>query len=76
MTLAELGVGKTAIIASIGGEGALRHRLLEMGLTPRTMVTVRKIAPFGDPIELHLRGYALTIRNEEAAKIEVVEAVS
>ena len=74
MTLDQLPVGKTATILGVGGQGALRRRLLDMGLTPRTKVTLRKTAPFGDPLELFLRGYSLTLRKEEAAKI-TVEAV-
>ncbi|MCB6554887.1 ferrous iron transport protein A, partial [Desulfovibrio desulfuricans] len=59
-----------------GGEGALRRRLLDMGLTPRTNIYVNKVAPMGDPMELNLRGYVLTLRLEDAAKIEVdTEAV-
>jgi ferrous iron transport protein A len=61
------------IISSIGGQGLLRRRLLDMGLTPNTRVTVRKVAPMGDPIELSLRSYILTIRKDEAAKIELKE---
>ena len=56
-----------------GGAGALRLRLLDMGLTPRTRVMVRKVAPMGDPIELNLRGYELTIRLEDAQKIGITE---
>ena len=56
--------GHSGIIATIGGEGALRRRLLDMGLTPNTKVTVRKVAPMGDPIELYLRGYVLTLRKD------------
>jgi ferrous iron transport protein A len=73
MTLAELSPGYRGTIKSIGGEGALRRRLLDMGLTPKTKVEVRKKAPMGDPIELFLRGYALTIRLEDAAKIEMTD---
>lgn len=73
MTLDKLQPGSSGIITAIGGEGVLRRRLLDMGLTPRTKVTVRKVAPMGDPIELFLRSYVLTIRQEEAAKIEIVE---
>lgn len=73
MTLDKLKTGKKGIIQSIGGEGALRRRLLDMGLTPNTMVMVRKVAPLGDPIELHLRSYELTIRQEDAKKIEIKE---
>lgn len=73
MTLNNLKAGAYGEIVTIGGEGALRRRLLDMGLTPRTRVMVRKVAPMGDPIELHLRGYELTIRLEEAQKIEITE---
>ena len=58
----------------ICGEGALRRRLLDMGLTPGTAVMVRKIAPMGDPIELHLRGYELTLRLEDAQNITLGDA--
>lgn len=71
MTLAELEIGKEAIIVSVGGEGALRRRLLDMGLTPRTCVKIEKIAPMGDPLEMTVRGYSLTLRKEDAAKIEI-----
>lgn len=71
MTLDELSIGTEAVITSVGGEGALRLRLLDMGLIPKTRVTVIKTAPMGDPIEIRLRGYELTIRREEAMKIEV-----
>jgi ferrous iron transport protein A len=73
MTLDDLKIGKSGRITKVGGEGALRRHLLDMGLTPHTLVTVRKVAPMGDPIELFLRGYALSIRREDAAKIEIVE---
>ena len=75
MTLDKLAAGKSAVILSVGGEGALRCRLLDMGLIPKTVVRVNKIAPFGDPMELRVRGYVLTIRAEDAAKIEVSEVV-
>ena len=73
MTLNELPVGKAAVITKVGGAGALRCRLLDMGLIPRTRVTLQKIAPMGDPIEIRVRGYELTLRVEEAEKIEVKE---
>ena len=73
MTLAELSPGQRGLIQKVGGEGALRRRLLDMGLTPKTKVEVRKRAPMGDPIELFLRGYVLTIRLEDAAKIDMCE---
>ena len=71
MTLDELKTGASAVITAIGGEGPLRCRLLDMGLIPRTRVTLQKVAPMGDPIEIRVRGYELTLRVEEAQKIEV-----
>ncbi len=73
MTLSELKIGSCAIITDVGGDGALRRRLLDMGLTPKTKVMVRKVAPLGDPIELYLRGYELTIRKDDAKNIEIRE---
>ena len=75
MTLNQLPIGKAAIITNVGGEGALRCRLLDMGLIPKTKITVTKVAPMGDPIELRLRGYTLTIRVEDARNISVAEVV-
>ncbi len=71
MTLDKLPAGKAAVILAVGGEGDLRCHLLDMGLIPRTEVTVRKVAPLGDPLELYLRGYTMTLRKEDAARIEV-----
>ena len=71
MTLDKLKVGASAVITSVGGSGALRCRLLDMGLIPRTRVTLQKVAPMGDPIEIRVRGYELTLRVEDAEKIEV-----
>ncbi len=73
MTLAQLPVGKTAIIKTVSGEGALRLRFLDMGLIPKTVVKVQKVAPMGDPIQLLIRGYELTVRKEDAEKIEIDE---
>ena len=73
MTLDLLEPGHSGIIATIGGEGSLRRRLLDMGLTPKTRVMVRKVAPMGDPIELYLRGYVLTLRKDDAVKITLKE---
>ena len=70
-TLDLLTPGESGVIKAVGGEGALRHRLLDMGLTPKTAVRVEKVAPMGDPMELMLRGYRLTLRKEDARKIEV-----
>ena len=71
MTLDELEIGKSGVITAVNGEGALRRRLLDMGLIPKTKVMVRKVAPMGDPIEIHLRGYELTIRVDDAKDIEI-----
>lgn len=73
MTLNELKAGQSAVITDVGGDGALRCRLLDMGLIPKTRVMVRKVAPMGDPIELFLRGYELTIRLEDAEKITITD---
>ena len=73
MTLNEQKIGIKCRITAVNGKGALRRRLLDMGLTPKTEVMIRKVASMGDPIELHLRGYELTIRLEEAQNIEVEE---
>ena len=76
MTLKELPVGKSGIITAVGGEGILRCRLLDMGLIPNTKVTVQKIAPMGDPMEIRRRGYELALRLEDAARVEVLPEVS
>ena len=73
MTVRHLAVGESGRVLSVGGEKVLRHRLLEMGITPGTAVTVKKAAPMGDPIELLLRGYVLSLRLEDAQKIAVEE---
>ena len=70
MTLDHLHVGQSGIIKTVGGEGVLRRRFLDMGLTPGTRVLIRKMAPLGDPIEIYLRGYELTLRNEDAQRIQ------
>ena len=75
MTLDKLSIGGSGTITAVGGEGALRCRLLDMGLIPRTKVTLQKVAPMGDPIEIRVRGYELTLRTEDARKIEVVPEV-
>ncbi|MGN0741782.1 MAG: ferrous iron transport protein A [Candidatus Fimadaptatus sp.] len=63
--------GQEGMITAVGGQGALRRRLLDMGLTPHTRVRVNKFAPMGDPMELTLRGYELTLRIADANGIEV-----
>lgn len=79
MTLDKLKDGEKAVITKVNGAGNLRCRLLDMGLIPKTTVTIVKRAPMGDPLEIRLRGYELTIRKDEAKNIEVnkfVEAKS
>jgi len=71
MTLDKLPVGESGVITIVGGEGPLRCRLLDMGLIPKTKISVVKIAPMGDPIELRVRDYELTIRKDDAKNIEV-----
>ena len=73
MTIAELKVGQSGTISAVGGEGALRLRFLDMGLIPGTKVTLQTVAPMGDPIQINLRGYELTIRLEDAGKITLRE---
>lgn len=76
MKLNELKVGESGIITEVGGEGALRYRLLDMGLIPKTRVTLSKVAPMGDPLEIHVRGYELTLRIDDAKKIGIVREES
>ena len=66
MTLNELKVGQDGVIKTVGGEGPLRLRLLDMGLIPGTDVHVQRVAPMGDPIQILIRGYELSLRREEA----------
>ena len=73
MTLRELEIGKSAVITVVGGEGALRQHFLDMGLIPGTEVTMVKLAPMGDPMELQVRGYELTLRLADAQEIEIQE---
>lgn len=73
MTIDDLKIGQTGTIAVVGGEGPLRLRFLDMGLIPGTKVTLRKVAPMGDPIQIQVRGYELTIRREDAARIALKE---
>ena len=67
--LADLAPGQTATIQRVDGVAEIRHRLLEMGLTTGTHVRVVRFAPFGDPLELHVRGYRLSVRKSEAANV-------
>ena len=70
-TLREIPVGGTAKVVKIHGEGAVRRRIMDMGLTKGVNVTVRKVAPLGDPIQLNVRGYELSIRKADAQMVEV-----
>ena len=70
-TLRDVKVGETATIVRLHGEGALKRRVMDMGLTKGTEVYVRKVAPLGDPMELTVRGYELSVRRADAELIEV-----
>ena len=70
-TLKGVRVGETAVILRLHGEGALKRRIMDMGLTKGTEVSVRKVAPLGDPLELTVRGYELSLRKGDAELIEV-----
>ena len=73
-TLADLREGQSAVITAVGGEGSLRQHLLDMGVIPGAEVTVVKFAPLGDPVELEIHGYKLTLRLSEAAQVDIAEA--
>lgn len=73
MTINDLKIGQSGVIATVGGEGPLRLRFLDMGLIPGTKVTLQKVAPMDDPIQIRLRGYELTIRREDARQITLRE---
>lgn len=68
-TLADLKPGESGIVAAVGGADALHRRLLDMGLTPGVRILLQKTAPMGDPLEIHLRSYTLTLRREDARSI-------
>ena len=70
-TLKDVKIGETAVIEKLHGEGALKRRIMDMGLTKGTEVFVRKVAPLGDPMELTVRGYELSMRKADAELIEV-----
>lgn len=73
MTLRNVGVGQTVTVSKITGVGAIKRRIMDMGLTKGTSVYVRKVAPLGDPIEVTVRGYELSLRKADAELIEVTE---
>ena len=70
-TLKDLKVGETASVVKLHGEGAVKRRIMDMGLTKGTRLLVRKVAPLGDPMELNIRGYELSVRKADAEMIEV-----
>ncbi len=72
MTLKEVGIGETVTVSKVGGEGALKRRIMDMGITKGVKITVRKVAPLGDPVEITVRGYELSLRKADAAMIEVI----
>ena len=74
MTLKEVKIGDSVIVKKLHGEGAVKRRILDMGITKGTEIYVRKVAPLGDPIEITVRGYELSVRKADAEMVEV-EAV-
>ena len=71
MTLKEAGIGSTVTVGKVGGEGALKRRIMDMGITKGVQIYVRKVAPLGDPVEVTVRGYELSLRKADADLIEV-----
>ena len=70
-TLKDIKIGESAVVVKVHGEGAIRRRIMDMGITKGVSVKLRKTAPLGDPLELTVRGYQLTLRKDDAANIEV-----
>lgn len=70
-TLREVEIGKTVTVKKLNGEGAVKRRIMDMGITKGTSIYVRKVAPLGDPIQITVRGYELSLRKDDADKIEV-----
>ena len=71
MKLSELKIGQSAVVSAVNGQGALRQHLLDMGMIPQAELTVIKFAPLGDPMEIRIHGYELTLRLSEAERIDV-----
>ena len=71
MTLKDAKIGKSVTVLKLNGEGALRRRIMDMGITKGVKITIRKVAPLGDPLELTVRGYELSLRKADAEHIEV-----
>lgn len=74
MTLREVKVGQTVVVKKLTGEGPVKRRIMDMGITKGVTVYVRKVAPLGDPVEVTVRGYELSVRKADAEMIEVEEA--
>ena len=72
-TLRQVKVGETVTVASIKGDGALKRRIMDMGITKKAQLYIRKVAPLGDPVEVTVRGYELSIRKDDAEIIEIAE---
>ena len=71
MTLKDVKIGKTVKVIKVGGEGAIRRRIMDMGITKGVEIYLRKVAPLGDPMEITVRGYELSLRKSDAEKIDV-----
>ena len=71
MTLKDLKPGEQGLVVSLGEKGPMRRRLMDMGITPGTNIKVIKVAPLGDPVEVNIRGYELSLRKDEASQIEI-----
>lgn len=72
-TLKDVSIGETCVVKKLHGEGAVKRRIMDMGVTKNVEIYVRKVAPLGDPIEVTVRGYELSIRKQDAQMVEVVE---
>ena len=72
MTVNDMKIGQRATVTGLGCSGALRRRIIDMGITPGALIILRKAAPMGDPLEINVRGYELSIRRSEAAEISVL----
>ena len=70
-TLKDVRIGETVRVTKVGGEGALKRRIMDMGITKGVSIKVMKVAPLGDPVEITVRGYELTLRKDDCAKLEV-----
>ena len=71
-TLRDAQIGETVVVAKIHGEGAVKRRIMDMGITKNVEIYVRKVAPLGDPVELNVRGYELSLRKADAEMIEII----